>query len=204
MSYYFAIIGTKDNPLFEHEFGTSKQGGDGIARFRDEARHMNQFIVHSSLDIVEEVQWGSGQMYVRPFPPSQKPPSLHYPPVHAGAVHTQYLKTIDRYHNNHISCYLTAGNVKFLLLLSPDTHPAAYTASSNTQRPSSAALARQTSSSLAANPTAPQTEEAIRLFFTEVYDAWVKNLMNPFYLLNAPVRSPVFRGRVMAAGKKYL
>jgi hypothetical protein len=24
---------------------------------------MNQFIVHSSLDIVEEVQWGHGQMY---------------------------------------------------------------------------------------------------------------------------------------------
>jgi hypothetical protein len=62
MSYYFAIIGTQDNPLFEYEFGTSKQGGDGVARFRDEARHMNQFIVHSSLDIVEEVQWGTGQM----------------------------------------------------------------------------------------------------------------------------------------------
>jgi hypothetical protein len=64
MSFYFAIIGTKDNPLFEHEFGTSKQGGDGIARFREEQRHMNQFIVHSSLDIVEEVQWGTGSMYV--------------------------------------------------------------------------------------------------------------------------------------------
>jgi len=63
MSYYFCIVGTKDNPLFEHEFGTSKQGGDGIARFREEARHMNQFIVHSSLDIVEEVQWVNGQMY---------------------------------------------------------------------------------------------------------------------------------------------
>jgi hypothetical protein len=62
MSFYFAIIGTKDNPLFEHEFGTSKQGGDGIARFREEQRHMNQFIVHSSLDIVEEVQWGTGSM----------------------------------------------------------------------------------------------------------------------------------------------
>jgi hypothetical protein len=62
MSFYFAIIGTKDNPLFEHEFGTSKQGGDGIAKFPEQARHMNQFIVHSSLDIVEEVQWGSGQM----------------------------------------------------------------------------------------------------------------------------------------------
>jgi trafficking protein particle complex subunit 2 len=63
MSYYFAIIGTQDNPLFEYEFGTSKQGGDGIARFPEQARHMNQFIVHSSLDIVEEVQWGGGQMY---------------------------------------------------------------------------------------------------------------------------------------------
>lgn len=63
MSYYFTIIGTRDNPLFEHEFGTSKAGGDGIARFRDEARHMNQFIVHSSLDIVEEVQWGNNGLY---------------------------------------------------------------------------------------------------------------------------------------------
>lgn len=63
MSFYLAIIGTKDNPLFEHEFGSSKQGGDGIARFPEQARHMNQFIVHSSLDIVEEVQWGNGQMY---------------------------------------------------------------------------------------------------------------------------------------------
>ena len=59
MSYYFTIIGTRDNPLFEHEFGTSKAGGDGISRFREEARHMNQFIVHSSLDIVEEIQWGN-------------------------------------------------------------------------------------------------------------------------------------------------
>lgn len=64
MSYYFAIVGTQDNPLFEHEFGTSKQGGDGMSRFNEAARHMNQFILHSSLDIVEEVQWGTGQMYV--------------------------------------------------------------------------------------------------------------------------------------------
>ena len=62
MSFYFAIIGTRDNPLFEHEFGSSKQGGDGVAKFPEQARHMNQFIVHSSLDIVEEVQWASGQM----------------------------------------------------------------------------------------------------------------------------------------------
>lgn len=68
MSYYFAIIGTQDNPLFEHEFGTSKQGGDGLSRFSDQARHLNQFILHSSLDVAEEVQWNNGQMYVPILP----------------------------------------------------------------------------------------------------------------------------------------
>lgn len=62
MSYYFAIVGTQDNPLFEYEFGTSKQGGDGQSRFTEQVRHLNQFILHSSLDIAEEVQWSHGQM----------------------------------------------------------------------------------------------------------------------------------------------
>lgn len=62
MSYYFAIVGNLDNPLFEYEFGTSKQGGDGQSRFTDQLRHLNQFILHSSLDIAEEVQWLQGQM----------------------------------------------------------------------------------------------------------------------------------------------
>ena len=64
MSYYFCIVGTKDNPLFELEFGTSKQGGDGVARFSTEARQLNPFIVHASLDVVEEVQWLNSQMLV--------------------------------------------------------------------------------------------------------------------------------------------
>ncbi|TVY83224.1 Trafficking protein particle complex subunit [Lachnellula suecica] len=163
MSYYFAIIGTQDNPLFEYEFGSAKQGGDGVARFPQEARHMNQFIVHSSLDIVEEVQWAGGQMY---------------------------LKCIDRFYNNYVSCFMTGGNVKFLLL-----HMPSQPASTNTTR---------ASTSIAANPTSPQTEEAIKQFFTEVYESWVKTIMNPFYQANMEVKSPVFRSRVAAAGKKYL
>src|SRR5579871_695493 len=34
-----------------------------LKKFRDDNRHMNQFIVHSSLDMVEEVQWTSPTMY---------------------------------------------------------------------------------------------------------------------------------------------
>ena len=63
MSYYFTIIGTRDNPLFELDFGTSKVGGDGIARFREEAKHMNQFIVHAAIDLVEEAQWSTKDLY---------------------------------------------------------------------------------------------------------------------------------------------
>lgn len=66
MSYYFAILSPTDTPIFNIAFGTSKGGGDGIARFRfpDTAQYMNQFIIHSSLDIVEEAQWTNGGMYV--------------------------------------------------------------------------------------------------------------------------------------------
>ncbi|KAI0145970.1 Sedlin [Hypoxylon sp. NC0597] len=163
MSYYFAIVGTQDNPLFEYEFGTSKQGGDGQSRFSEQARHMNQFIVHSSLDIVEEVQWGTGQMY---------------------------LKCVDKFFNNYVSCFVTGGNVKFLLLHQPTT------AVSTTST--------RSSTSIGANPTSPQTEEAIKNFMLEVYENWVKTIMSPFYRVNMEVRSPVFRQRVIAAGRKYL
>ncbi|KAI0840564.1 Sedlin [Hypoxylon sp. FL1857] len=163
MSYYFAIVGTQDNPLFEYEFGTSKQGGDGQPRFSEQARHMNQFIVHSSLDIVEEVQWGSGQMY---------------------------LKCVDKFFNNYVSCFVTGGNVKFLLLHQPTT-PVSTTST-------------RSSTSIGANPTSPQTEEAIKNFMLEVYENWVKTIMSPFYRVNMEVRSPVFRQRVAAAGRKYL
>lgn len=62
MSYYFAIIGTRDNPLFEIDFGTSKGSGDGTAHFKKEARHMNQFIVHAALDSVDETQWTTKEL----------------------------------------------------------------------------------------------------------------------------------------------
>ncbi|KAK3504831.1 Sedlin [Neurospora crassa] len=214
MSYYFAIIGTQDNPLFEYEFGTSKQGGDGMARFTEQARQLNQFIIHSSLDIVEEVQWTNGQMY---------------------------LKLVDRFFTSYISCFLTASNIKFLLLHQPPSsssssalpHPSSsassstpsLVSSSHHHPPSSTSVipslstltggsnsststltggTSRTSTSIAANPTSPQTEEAIRNFFAEVYENYVKAIMSPFYRTNMEIRSPVFRARVAAAGRKYL
>ncbi|KAF2768354.1 Sedlin [Teratosphaeria nubilosa] len=178
MSYYFSIVGTRDNPLFEHSFGTSKLGGDGIAHFKDEARYMNQFIVHAALDLVEDTQWTTKDLY---------------------------LKKIDAFQNNSIHCFLTGGNVKFMLLMNPDpsnTHYSQYPEPSS--RPSTAAAARQSTTLLAASPSSPQTEEAVRGFMLEVYEAWVKCVMNPFYAPNMLVTSPIFRAKVGAAGRKYL
>ncbi|KAK4231562.1 transport protein particle 20 kDa subunit [Podospora fimiseda] len=174
MSYYFAIIGTQDNPLFEYEFGTSKQGGDGQPRFTEQARHLNQFILHSSLDIVEEVQWTNGQLY---------------------------LKVIDKFFNNYISCFMTGSNTKFLLLHQPTAGPASSATGATTTSSSSSS---RNSTSVGANPTSPQTEEAIKNFFTEVYENYTKAIMSPFYKVNMEIRSPIFRQRVAAAGRKYL
>ncbi|KAK4190131.1 transport protein particle 20 kDa subunit [Podospora australis] len=177
MSYYFAIIGTKDNPLFEYEFGTSKQGGDGQPRFSEHARHFNQFIIHSSIDIVEEVQWTNGQLY---------------------------LKGIDKVFNNYISCFMTGGNVKFLLLHLPPHTGSSPAAPSSAAAAAQAAASNRSSTSIGANPGSAQTDEAVKNFMTEVYDNYVKAIMSPFYKVNMEIKSPVFRQRVAAAGRKYL
>jgi hypothetical protein len=55
---------------------------------------MNQFILHSALDIVEEVQWVQKELY---------------------------LKTVDRFNNLLVSCFLTAGSMLSSLSASPLT-----------------------------------------------------------------------------------
>lgn len=98
--------------------------------------------------------------------------------------------------------------------------------------PSRSSTARQ-STLLANNPGSSQTEDAVRGFVTEVsharilihlrlqilleprqhdanymplqvYEAWVKCTMNPFYDVNQEVTSPIFRSRVAAAAKRFL
>jgi hypothetical protein len=116
-------------------------------------------------------------------------------------IYRRYLKHIDRYQSSHISCFITGGSIKFLLLSNPETHTAQNI--STVASRSSAAQGRQSSASTY-NPTAQAVEEATKNFFMECYDVWVKTLMNPFYDADMVVRSAKFRERVTAAGRRYL
>ncbi|KAL7746909.1 TRAPP subunit [Sorochytrium milnesiophthora] len=49
MSYYLAVVGTQDNPVYEAEFGN-------VIR-KDDLKHLDQFIAHASLDVIEDMMF---------------------------------------------------------------------------------------------------------------------------------------------------
>ena len=141
----------------------------------------------------------------------------------------RYLKRIDHFSHSYISAFLTPTSTRFLLLHlphPPNTAPVPPPQSSTSFSPygpytsqfpgtsTSVSLSSSTSSSrsslggssssIANNATSVQTEEAIRLFFAEVFEHWLKAVMSPFGGTERNLGSEVFRTRVVAAGKKYL
>ncbi|KAI9218514.1 Sedlin [Blastocladiella britannica] len=56
MSYYLAIIGSRDSPVFEAALGNP---------IKDEGKHLHQFVLHAALDFVDEAMWQSQNMYIR-------------------------------------------------------------------------------------------------------------------------------------------
>lgn len=57
MQSVFVIVGKYDNPVYEVEFNRE-------ASAREDSAHLNQFILHASLDMVDEVVWAKTDMYV--------------------------------------------------------------------------------------------------------------------------------------------
>ena len=126
------IVSKDDFPVFELPIPSLSKKKDHVMLY--------DFILHSSLDSVEQFQWTTQNMY---------------------------LKTIDRFHDLQVTCLLTPSNSKFLLL-----HDG-------------------------------KSEDAIKAFFNEVYDLFVKVVMNPFYETNSKITINSFEERVRHSSKKH-
>ena len=49
-----------------------------------------------------------------------------------------------------------------------------------------------------------RNDDGIKSFFTEMYETFVKHLMNPFYVKDTPIKSPMFEKKAQMYGKKFL
>ena len=79
----------------------------------------------------------------------------------------QYVSN-EQVNHQQVSTFLTAGNVKFMLL------------------------------------HGGKSEDSIKNFFNDVYELYVKLLMNPFYAYDTPITSKAFDTRVRAIARRYL
>lgn len=75
------IVGLNDSPMYEADLGSAPR--------KDESAHLHQFILHASLDIVQDVMW---------------------------TTNTMYLKVVDKFNELLVSVYVTAGQTKLMLL----------------------------------------------------------------------------------------
>lgn len=111
MPQYFAIIGDKDNPIYEAEF-TTRQGNQKFVEFPQELRELNPFILHASLDIVEDLQWQS-------VPNTQANNSSTTGFLRSKNVSNTdncYLGKVDHFYGLAITAYLSYANMKFVMI----------------------------------------------------------------------------------------
>lgn len=88
----FVVVG-RNEPLFEAEIDTAhptsvdSPGGGGAQS--ELSTRQNYFVLHSALDLVEKSAWTTNNMYLR---------------------------VVDKVNQQQVSTFLTAANVKFMLL----------------------------------------------------------------------------------------
>lgn len=126
----FVIVGGRDQPIYEADFTGPKE---------QQTQYLHQFVLHASLDAVDEAMWSSKELH---------------------------LKTVDRFNNLFVTAYVTPGNARFLLL-----HEG-------------------------------KNDDAIRSFFAEVHELYLRVMLNPFHTPTTRITSKVFDQKVKVLAKR--
>ncbi|CAH8496026.1 unnamed protein product [Schistosoma turkestanicum] len=84
--YYFVICGPHDEALFDLDYNSPSKTSGSKA---DECLHLNQFVAHAALDMVDDHLWTKADTY---------------------------LKVIDKFNEWLVSAFVTPGRLRFILL----------------------------------------------------------------------------------------
>uniref|UniRef100_A0A7R9UZR6 Trafficking protein particle complex subunit n=1 Tax=Chlamydomonas euryale TaxID=1486919 RepID=A0A7R9UZR6_9CHLO len=126
------IAGPTDQPLYEIDLTGPKE---------QQAQYLHQFVLHASLDAVDEALITSKECH---------------------------LKVVDRFNNLMVTAFVTPGNARFLLL-----HDG-------------------------------RNDESIKAFFFELYELYVKIMINPFHGPATKISNREFDKRVKLLARRLL
>lgn len=99
-----------------------------------------------------------------------------------------YLSKVDTFYGLVVNAYVTQGNIKFLLCYDNGTN----------------SVLDAGSTSLSSSSTSKHDDAAIRQFFIDIHDLYVKCSLSPFYNVNDAITSPDFDLKVKLLAKKHL
>ncbi|CCE62589.1 hypothetical protein TPHA_0C04390 [Tetrapisispora phaffii CBS 4417] len=174
MSQYFAIIGKDDNPVYEAEF-SGKLGPQGqIQGFPQDLKELNPFILHASLDIIEDLQWQPNLSLQGGAAGSGGSGGFLRSRNNTNASNC-YLGKVDHFYGIIITAYLTYSGMKFVMLHGNSV-----------------------------STTVQIDDNNVKSFYQDVHELYTKTILNPFYNVGDPISSASFDSRVRALARKYL